>query len=327
MRIVHAVVTEAFAGTERYVVDVATEQAARGADVFVIAGEPVRSRLGPEVIWLPGGRVPQALRSARALRQVDVAHAHLTYGELALRASAGRHGGRLVATRHLATPRGQSTAGRLLRPYIERGLGREIAISDYVSQALSGGRLPVLRNGVADTERVRPETSRTVVIAQRLEAEKATAVGIKAFLASSLPRQGWQLWVAGEGSEGALLEQRYAATSVTFLGHVRDMRALYAEAAVLLAPAPGEPLGLTVIEAMACGLPVVAADAGGHRESLHARRDLLFPPGDASAAAAALDALREDTVRAEVGRVLQTVQRDEFSLRRHVAALEGLYLA
>ena len=329
MRVVHAVVTEAFAGTERYVVDVANSQAALGWDVTVIAGTPVRERLGPDVTWAPGGTLAQALRSAGGLRGIDVAHAHLTFGELALCATSGRHGGRVLATRHLATPRGQSRVGGLLRPFIERRLSGELAISAYVSQAVSGGRLTVLHNGVAPQERVTPEASTTVVMAQRLEREKATAQGLEAWFASELAAAGWQLVVAGEGSERESLEQRCAenpaGASVTFRGQVRDMDALYAEAALLLAPAPAEPLGLTVLEAMARGLPVVAAAAGGHRETLVSQPHSLFEPDDVAAAATALNAFRDPAVREQVGREVQRVQRDAFDLDRHVAALAEHY--
>ncbi len=329
MRVVHAVVTEAFAGTERYVVDVATAQAALGWDVTVIAGTPVRERLGPAVRWRTGGTVARALRSASALRGVEVAHAHLTYGELALSATARRHGGRVLATRHLATPRGQSRVGGVLRPFIERRLSAELAISAYVSQAVSDGRLPVLHNGVAHQERVTPEASTTVVMAHRLEREKATGLGLAAWFASDLPKAGWHLVVAGQGSERPELEQQCAGApdgaSVTFRGQVRDMNALYADAALLLAPAPAEPLGLTVLEAMARGLPVVAAAGGGHRETLASQPQLLFAPGDVAAAAAALNALLAPAVREKAGRELQLEQREHFDLDRHVAALAEHY--
>ena len=121
--------------------------------------------------WRPGGTVASTLRSASAPRRVDVAHAHLTCGELALCSTSTLHGGRVLATRHLATPRGQSRAGRVLRPFIERRLSAELAISSYVSQAVSNGRIPVLHRGMAPQERVKSETSTTVVMARRLERE------------------------------------------------------------------------------------------------------------------------------------------------------------
>ena len=279
--------------------------------------------------WRPGGTVASALRSASALRRVDVAHAHLTYGELALSSTSRLHGGRVLATRHLATPRGRSRVGRVLRPFIERRLSAELAISSYVSQAVSNGRIPVLHNGVSPQERVKPEVSTTIVIAQRLEREKATGLGLAAWFASALPAAGWHLVVAGQGSERSELEQQCggdpAGASVTFRGQVHDMDALYADAALLLAPAPAEPLGLTVLEAMARGLPVVAAAGGGHRETLVSQPMLMFEPGDVAEASAALNVFLSPDVRKRVGGELQRVQREYFDLDRHVAALAEHY--
>jgi glycosyltransferase involved in cell wall biosynthesis len=56
-----------------------------------------------------------------------------------------------------------------------------------------------------------------------------------------------------------------------------------------------EPFGQVVVEAMACGVPIVATDAGGPAEILeHGSDGLLVPPGDADALAAAVIQLLED---------------------------------
>jgi glycosyltransferase involved in cell wall biosynthesis len=60
-----------------------------------------------------------------------------------------------------------------------------------------------------------------------------------------------------------------------------------------------EPFGRVVVEGMAAGLPVVAADAGGPREVISSGRDgLLYPPGDVHALAEALRLVARD---AELG--------------------------
>ena len=327
MRVAHAVVTEAFAGTERYVVDVANAQARQGLDVTVLSGAPVAEQLDPAVRHLIGGTVAQALRSAVRLGHVDIAHAHLTYAEFVLAASHRWHSGRLVATRHLATRRGQSRSGSLLRPFIERRLWREIAISSYVAKAT--GVRDVLHNGVPRQERLSPERRNTVVMAQRLEREKATRVGLDAWFASSLPERGWTLAVAGDGAERAALEEAVTTAahgaSVRFLGRVRDMDTLYADAAAVLAPAPAEPLGLSVLEAMSRGIPVVAAAGGGHLESLSTLPELLFPPGKAPDAAAVLDRLGNPSQVATWSVAVQHAQRSGFDLDVHVRKLSELY--
>ena len=89
---------------------------------------------------------------------------------------------------------------------------------------------------------------------------------------SRLADGGWRLLIAGSGSLETPLRELAKALGVedcvSFLGHVADTDSLLRDAAVLLAPAPAEPFGLSVAEAMAFGVPVVAARGGAHPETL-----------------------------------------------------------
>jgi glycosyltransferase involved in cell wall biosynthesis len=78
-----------------------------------------------------------------------------------------------------------------------------------------------------------------------------------------------------------------AGENVTFAGHV-DARTALADAHVLLHCADAEPFGLALVEALACGRPVVAPAAAGPLEIVTGGAGRLYPPGDAGAAAAAL---------------------------------------
>jgi glycosyltransferase involved in cell wall biosynthesis len=94
------------------------------------------------------------------------------------------------------------------------------------------------------------------------------------------PRVVWA--IAGRGP----LERRLAAElpwvrRAGFLDR-DDLAALYASAEICMLPSETETCGLVALEAMASGLPVVAADAGGLRESVeHEVSGLLVPSGDA----------------------------------------------
>ena len=152
---------------------------------------------------------------------------------------------------------------------------------------------------------------------------------LRAWSASGLGSKGWRLVVAGagdlEGSLRRLSDQLQITGSVDVVGLVTDTDQLLDRSAILLAPASAEPFGLSVVEAMAHGVPVVAADGGAHIETV-GEDGRLFAAGDAGAAARSLVALSDDIdLRRRVGGQLRDRQRRSFSLARHVETLEGLY--
>jgi len=87
---------------------------------------------------------------------------------------------------------------------------------------------------------------------------------------------------------------------------------------MLLAPTPIEAFGLSVLEAMSHGLPVVAAGAGGHLETVGSTPGAaLFAPGDAAAAARQLARLITDPRdRRRYGDALRERQRTLFTAER-----------
>lgn len=84
---------------------------------------------------------------------------------------------------------------------------------------------------------------------------------------------------------------------VSFLGHVdyQEMVIKYAEAMIFMNASYHEPFGMPVAEAMACGLPVVAARTGGIREIVEDKTSgLLFEPGDADSLSEGVTKLLEN---------------------------------
>lgn len=326
-RVTHVVATAAFAGVERYVCDTAGELHRRGWDVTVVGGETLamRTNLPATVMHIPA---QSPIEVARTLwrHPTDLVHAHMTSAEAGAALLKGRRYDRLVSTRHFAQPRGSSALGRLARPMIERRLDAEIAISDFVATAIGGGAV-VVPNGVPDSGLAPRPRNRSVVMMQRLEAEKQTALGLHAFARSGIAADGWELVVCGRGAEDRLLRELAAvlAIPVTFEGFVDRPRQVLASAGIVLATAPGEPFGLAVVEAMAESAPVVASDGGAHRQTV-GENGALFPVGDVDAAAQLLRTLATDRARAEAyGRTLRTRQRDLFTIERHVDRLTEIY--
>jgi len=132
----------------------------------------------------------------------------------------------------------------------------------------------------------------------RLAPEKNLDLLIAAWRLAA-PRLGAraQLVVAGEGPEASRL--RAALPDARHLGFLdRDaLAALYASVELCVLPSRTETCGLVSLEAMASGLPVIAADAGGFRESVQpGRNGVLVPADDPRSCAAALVELVSDAV-------------------------------
>jgi glycosyltransferase involved in cell wall biosynthesis len=108
---------------------------------------------------------------------------------------------------------------------------------------------------------------------------------------------------------------------VRFFGYWSAVEELYAAADVLLAPARDAGLGLSTMEAIACGLPVVATDIPAMRRLVeHERTGLLVPPENPDALAnAALRLLNDRALAQQFARnALQTAE--QFHIRHTVAA-------
>ncbi len=131
-----------------------------------------------------------------------------------------------------------------------------------------------------------------VLAAGRLTPEKGFADVVDACQRADLP-----LVIAGDGPQRAELEQRGHAR---FVGHVptAELAALRRRAAVAVVPSRyAEILPLAALEAMAAGLPTVAAASGGLIEAVPAEG--LYPPGDVDALASRLRALWRDPAAGE----------------------------
>lgn len=333
LRVVHVVTTAAFAGVERYVCDVANETAARGWDVAVVGGHGIRTpaALSNCVQWKPGANPLEAVRSLRKLGQFDVSHAHMTVAEAIAVATRRIHRAPVVATRHFAARRGASPLGRVAAPWIARGVSREIANGAYVAEHVENRPTAVLPAGVPETDCVWHLSNRVILVLQRLEPEKDTGTALRAWKASGLADDGWTMRVVGEGVQRGQLEyqaERDQVRGVDFAGWVPDVRAEFGRAGLLLATSVAEPFGLSVLEAMAAGVPVIATASGGHLETVGASQSaLLFPPGDALAAAEALRMARDASVRERMSDDGRSVVAERFTVKHHVDGLIREYHA
>ncbi len=122
-------------------------------------------------------------------------------------------------------------------------------------------------------------------------------------------------------------EEPDLAGAVAFLGHRPDVAAVYNACDVFVLPSRREPFGRAVIEAMACGKPVIAGAEAGPAEILtDGETGLLIPPGDATALAAAIARLREDTdLSARLAEAGLAHVRREYTEERTAAGVADVY--
>ncbi|MBC7252613.1 MAG: glycosyltransferase family 4 protein [Actinobacteria bacterium] len=132
-----------------------------------------------------------------------------------------------------------------------------------------------------------------------------------------------RLLVAGTEGGGRMVE------GVTWLGRLPDrlLPAAYRTAGVTVAPSLGrESFGIILLEAMACGVPVVASDIPGYRSVVEdGVQGMLVPPGDAGKLAEAVLRLVED---ADLRRRLAEAGRsraEEYSWEKLVIKVEEAY--
>jgi glycosyltransferase involved in cell wall biosynthesis len=142
---------------------------------------------------------------------------------------------------------------------------------------------------------------RLLLTVSRLAPEKNVA-----FLAGVLERfPDACLAVVGDGPQRGELELRFAGTNAHFVGYLKgvELAAAYASADAFVYASETETMGNVVLEAMACGCPVVAPRAGGIPSLVaEGRTALLYAPGDLEDAVRATRAvLADDAFRRRLG--------------------------
>jgi glycosyltransferase involved in cell wall biosynthesis len=184
---------------------------------------------------------------------------------------------------------------------------------DLIRRGLPEANIRVIPNGLDHATYHPDETvpeADLVVFVGRLEHYKGIDLLLDAWSAVVAARPGARLAILGAGSAGDAMKRRVAATglgkSVSFAGFVPEAEKItwLRRGTVVVQPSRKEGWGLTVLEANACGSPVVATDVPGLRDSVrHGETGLLSPSGDARALAANLVSVLENReLRARLAR-------------------------
>jgi phosphatidylinositol alpha-mannosyltransferase len=279
-------------GTEQVIASLARELSAEGVESTVVVSDLDRTGAGPaptvrvvEVpvvgparFPLPRGRLGDVWR---ILRAADIVHLHDV--RFLFEATALVRRGPVVVTTHgfvFHTDRSASAKALAWRGWIAprlRRVDRVVAVSSRDAELCrSAGvdRVVTIPNGVdvdgflAVGDRRRDEPVTRLLYFGRVAPEKE----VGALAAVLRARPSWRLTVAGPADPAALADVAAAFgdadAQVSFVGAVAPDRlsGLLHDADCVVLPSRGESFGLTLVEAMAAGVPVVAADAPAYRE-------------------------------------------------------------
>lgn len=340
-----------FGGGERHLADLSHALADRGHEVYAasVPGSP----LWTELSFLPKGNtyalsrrnyVKNLIGLAGFVRAhgIEIVHAHAARDyHLAAMVVRLASRGRLVLTRHALFPlRG------INRPLL-RNAGRVIAVSQAVAESLrrngvvESSKITVVHNGI-DTDRfdlsgARSDDSPLLVgTVGHLAPIKGQDIFVRAAALISARRQGVQFVIAGEDKSPqmsyrkcleSLVSELGLRGIVTMPGWRDDMPGVLSSLTLFVSAARSEPFGLAIVEAMAAGLPVVAAASEGAMEIVDdGVSGKLVPVGDPEALAQTINDLLDDPLeRSRLARNARLAARQRYSLQRMASDTERVY--
>jgi len=199
-------------------------------------------------------------------------------------------------------------------------------------------RIFTIAGSGVDTDKLRPlpEPSEpvTIAFAGRLLKDKGIRTLVEAHDILARRGQPVRLLIAGEpdrANPASIPSKEIAEWSrqpgVTMLGHVADIRNVWKDAHIAVLVSRREGLPMSLLEAAACGRPIVASNVPGCREVARPNFNaLLVAPGDASALADAIECLAKDkALRRRFGEAGRRMVENEYSAVRIGTDIVSLY--
>jgi len=235
---------------------------------------------------------------------------------------------------------------RRLDRFTLRTADRVVATSEHGRQTLlsdgcPASRLALIYAGV-DIDRFSPEvtpnqdiqhwrgSSITIGVFAQMTVVKRHDLLIQALAKAVAEGRDWRVVLAGDGplrnKLEALTERLGIRDRVLFLGFVRDTPPAYGACDVITLPSDREGFPTTILEAMACGKPVVASDTGGVNELLD-NLGILIKKNTVENLFSGLADLEDVRLRRNMGRAGRKLVTDKFGIDVMIQHHEELYLS
>ena len=340
-----------FGGGERHLADLSHALADLKHDVYAasVPGSPLSAELAflteeRTLALSPRNYLKNLTSLAGFVRAhgIEIVHAHAArdyhVGAMAVRLASR---GRLVLTRHTLFPL------RSINRHVLRNAGRVIAVSEAVAETLrqngviESSKITVVHNGI-DIDRFERANARSgdvpavVGTVGHLAPIKGHDVFVRAAALISARRPEVRFVVIGEDKSPQMGQWRSLENLIAELGLKEivampgwqdDMPSVLSSLTLFVSAARSEPFGLAIVEAMAAGLPIVAAASEGALEILEdGLTGMLVPVDDHHALAQAVNDLLDDPGEcSRLGRNAQLAARERYSLTRMASDTERVY--
>lgn len=194
---------------------------------------------------------------------------------------------------------------------------------DKLPQARTLSVLPIMSDEAANGRKPRVPTSNRITFgfAARMEELKGPSVLMEAFAIAYRTRKDLALNIAGDGSQRHKIAARAKALDVAsryryhgVYTHPEDCRVFMESLDIFVMPSLSEGTPNSVVEAMACGKPIIASEIGGIPDMIGTKAGILVPPGDVTALANAMIKLAENPeLRKTMGAAAQERYQKLFS--------------
>jgi glycosyltransferase involved in cell wall biosynthesis len=348
LRVCHVSLTLMTGGLERLLADIARHHTPAACipeflaieDVGRFANEIRRAGCRVHTLRPAGrfGRIAQMRKLFRAGR-FDVVHTHNVYphiyGSIAARLAGvpvvinTRHGQRCV----------RGWKFRIQFRWVSHLVDRIVAVSDDAAQlcvaedGIAARKVTRIWNGIDldDFGFTGPAAAPIAISVARLSAEKDFSSLLRAIALAVHEVPDLRLKLVGDGPERSRLEQLTGELNlqehVEFLGERTDVPELLSRAGFFVTSSLTEGISLSLLEAMAVGLPVVATSVGGNPEIVNdGVTGRLVPPGRPDLLAEAIVAICRGGARwREMGLAGRERVAEHFDVRRMASDYEQLY--